>query len=106
MCAYKTVKIKEQTYDKIAKLGNLSDSFDSVINRLQAQAHCQTVGCDAPATRQVQVHAGKIGEISIETCDKHESLFAAARDLTTNPKVIRTPSMSKITHVPLDVKKV
>ena len=28
---YKTIKISEKTYNKLSQLGNLKDSFDSVI---------------------------------------------------------------------------
>ena len=31
---YKTIKISEKTYNKLSQLGNLNDSFDSVIKNL------------------------------------------------------------------------
>jgi hypothetical protein len=34
MSSYKTVKLRPTTYDKVARLGTLKDSFDSIIDQL------------------------------------------------------------------------
>lgn len=36
---YKCVKIRTETYNKLAELGNLHDSFSSVIERLVETRH-------------------------------------------------------------------
>ncbi len=38
MSSIKSIKVSEETYRKLARLGTLEDSFDSVISRLIANA--------------------------------------------------------------------
>jgi predicted CopG family antitoxin len=38
MSAVKSIKVSEETYRKLARLGTLEDSFDSVISKLIANS--------------------------------------------------------------------
>lgn len=42
----KLIRVSEQTYDKIAQLGTLKDSFDSVLSRLASSQLSQNGGTD------------------------------------------------------------
>lgn len=43
MSSYKTIKVSEQTYHNLARMGTLEDSFDSVIDRLLKPRNMQEV---------------------------------------------------------------
>jgi predicted CopG family antitoxin len=61
----KSIRVSKKTYDRLSKLGDLSDSFDTVLTKLMDQ-NMRYQSFLKKSEKIIKKHEEKLGEIKID----------------------------------------